>query len=387
MKVLVGVTGGIAAYKTLALIRLLRKAGSEIKVVLTGNGAKFVTALSFESISGTPVYDDTFARRESLAHLSLRDWADLLVIAPATANFLGKAANGIADDLLSTLALSFRKERYICPAMNVGMWEALATRRNLRQMQGDGWHTIGPGSGDLVCGVTGDGRMSEPEEIAAVLLGAGRSKGKIVVTAGATREPVDAVRFFSNSSTGKMGCAVAEAAAHCFEEVVLVHASLAVPVPDGVRAVTALTAEEMLQTLRKELSGAHALVMAAAVSDFTPEKMFPGKIKKAGAEGMALQLVRTPDLLLETREQRQSVFTIGFAMESENLEENAMNKLRAKGVNCIVANPLGLADAGFTSDTNRVLFLNSEGVREDWGLMPKKEIAGRIVERIPAVSS
>ena len=382
MKVLVGVTGGIAAYKTLSLIRLFKKAGYEVKVVLTENAARFVTPLSFETVSGNPVYDDTFARRESLSHISLRDWADLLVVAPATANFMAKAAAGIADDLLSTLVLSFSRRRYVCPAMNEGMWAAEATGRNLRRMLEDGWKQIGPASGELACGVAGEGRMSEPEDIFSRIHSPDRLSGKIVVTAGATRQRLDAVRFLSNNSTGKMGCAVAAEALQRFKEVVLVHAGLSVPVPSGVRAVAAMSAEDMLEALREELYGASALVMAAAVSDYTPAEVHQGKMKKEAGD-LDLRLVRTPDLLLETREQRRGVFTVGFAMESENMEENALEKLRSKGLDCIVANPLGLADAGFASDTNRVVFFDRAGGREDWGLLLKSEVAARIVERIP----
>ena len=387
INVLIGVTGGIAAYKTLSLIRQLRKAGCSVKVILTENGAKFITALSFESISGNPVYDDTFARRESFSHISLRDWADMLIVAPATANFISKAANGLADDLLSTLALSFHKERYVCPAMNSGMWDAAATQRNLLVMANDGWQVIGPGSGELACGVTGQGRMSEPEEIVETIFGSGKMDGKIVVTAGATIQPVDAVRFLSNRSTGKMGCAVAEAAARRFTEVVLIHASLSVPVPDGVRVVEAETAAEMLDALSVELKGAHVLVMAAAVSDFTPEAVHSGKIKKHGSSELTLRLVATPDILKETRSLRENVFTVGFAMESENMEDNARQKLSKKGLDCIVANPLGLDDAGFASDTNRVVFMDKTGGREDWGLLLKSEVASKIVAKFPDIST
>lgn len=381
MNILVGVTGGIAAYKTLSLVRLLRERGAAVRVVMSENAARFVTPLSFETVSGQPVSIDPFGSRDNMAHISLRDWADLLVVAPATANFMAKAATGIADDLLSTTALACRCPRLICPAMNSAMWDAAPTRRNLDRLLGDGWTVIGPERGGLACGEEGPGRMSEPELILEACLQAApghKVPAKIVVTAGATRQPLDAVRFLTNRSTGLMGTALARAAAVRFGEVVLVHAGLTVPLPAGVRTVEALTAEAMLEALQAELPGAAALVMAAAVADYTPETVLPGKLKK-GEGPLVLSLVRTPDILLETRALRQGIYTIGFAMESDELEANARKKLEAKGLDMIVANPLGLPDAGFGTPTNRVLVLDREGGREDWGLLTKEAIAGRLI--------
>lgn len=382
MNILVGVTGGIAAYKTLSLVRLLRERGAAVRVVMSENATRFVTPLSFETVSGQPVSSDPFGSRDNMAHISLRDWADLLVVAPATANFMAKAAAGIADDLLSTTALACRCPRFVCPAMNSAMWDAAPTRRNLDRLIADGWTVIGPESGGLACGEEGPGRMSGPETILEACLQTAPGQkipGKIVVTAGATRQPLDAVRFLTNRSTGLMGTEIARAAAARFTEVVLVHAGLAVPLPAGVRTVEALTAEAMLEALQAELPGAVALVMAAAVADYTPETVLPGKLKK-GEGPLTLTLVRTPDILQETRSLRKGMYTIGFAMESDDLEQNARKKLEAKGLDMIVANPVGLPDAGFGTPTNRVLVLDRDGGREDWGLLSKRDIAARLVD-------
>lgn len=395
LKILVIATGGIAVVKLPALIRLFRRQGALVRVVLTENAARFVTPLAFEALSDQPVYEDMFARRDSFTHISLRQWADVVLVAPATANIMGKIVTGIADDLASTVALGAAGaavRRYLCPAMNDAMWTAPATQRNLAQLAADGWKILGPGRGELACGDSGPGRMLEPEEIARQVLGRYNGSpglGKLVVTAGATRQPIDAVRFISNHSTGRMGVAVAQAALGRFSEVVLIHAFLAVPVPCGVRCREALTAEAMLEAVQDELADAQALVMCAAVADFTPEAVFDGKLKKAGRSSLDIRCVPAPDILKSTRTLRlsRSIRTIGFAMETGSLDEQALGKLEEKGLDGIVANPLDVPGAGFGGDTNIAVYFGRDGAREDWPLMSKGEMAERIMEHLARLCS
>lgn len=388
MNILLGISGGIAAYKSLTLVRELRRAGATVRIILTENGARFVTPLSCEALSGQPVYDNMFARRDRYLHITLREWADQLVIAPATANCLGKLAHGLADDLLSATALAFQGPRLLCPAMNNAMWEAEVVQQNLSLLRERGWEVLGPVDGSLACGIQGAGRMQEPEKISSFLFAAERPgfcNRKIVITAGATREPLDEVRFLSNPSSGKMGVALARAARARFARVVLIHGHLDVEPPAGVVCRPALTVDAMLQAVQEELSDAAVLVMAAAVSDFRFRQQEQGKIKKAGRKSLQLQLESAPDILQETRAQRAGrVFSVGFAMECEDLEQNARHKLESKGLDCILANPLGEAGAGFASDTNRVLYLDRDGTCEQWPEADKIVIARRLLELILA---
>ncbi len=390
LNVLLIATGGVAVVKAPALVRLFRKKGAVVRVVLTENAARFVTPLAFEAVSDQPVYEEMFARRDSFTHISLRQWADVVLIAPATANIMGKIAGGIADDLASTVAVGVAGAgvpRYLCPAMNDAMWAAPATQRNLAQLEKDGWEILGPASGDLACGESGPGRMLEPEEIVVAVFREAPAvpcPGKIIVTAGATRQPIDAVRFLSNRSTGKMGVAIAEAAKKVFSEVVLIHAALSVPPPVGVRVREALTAEAMLQAVTEELADAKALVMCAAVSDFTPETVFSGKLKKAGRASLDIHCVPAPDILAETKALRagNSVSTIGFAMETADLEQEAKGKLERKGLDGIVANPLDVPGAGFGTGTNLAVYFSRSGEREEWPMMSKEQMADLILTQM-----
>ena len=387
-RILLVASGGIAIIKLPLLIRMLRKEGCEVRLVLTENAARFITPLTFEALLDHPVYDDMFARRESLTHISLREWAEMIVVVPGTANLIAKMANGLADDLASAVLLGAggtNLPRFICPAMNDAMWASPATQRNIAVLSADGWRILGPVEGDLACGVHASGRMVEPEEIVRAILAkdAARFEGKIVITAGGTQEDVDAVRFISNRSSGRMGAALAEAARARFAEVVFIHAALSVPIPSGVRSVQALSARAMLEAVQKELAGARALIMAAAVADFMPYTPHDGKIKKFDRQVLDIHLIPTPDILRETAENRRDagVYTVGFALESEQLVEYAQEKLRAKSLDAIVANPLGEAGAGFGTDTNRAIYISKDGGAEDWPLMSKKEMADRILDR------
>ena len=390
-RILIVASGGIAIIKLPLLIRMLRKEGCEVRLVLTENAARFITPLTFETLLDHPVYDDMFARRSSLTHISLREWAEMVIVAPGSANLIAKIAAGIADDLASTVLLGAGGTvlpKYICPAMNDAMWASPATRRNIAALAADGWRMLGPAEGELACGAKGTGRMIEPEEIARAVLeplpAPQRFAGKIVITAGGTQEDVDAVRFIGNRSSGRMGAAIAAAAKASFQEVVCIHAALTAALPEGVRAVEALSAREMLLAVRRELAGACVLIMAAAVADFTPDVQHTGKIKKREQDGLALHLIPTPDILRETIPERREggVYTVGFALESDSLVQYAGEKLREKSLDAIVANPLGEADAGFGADTNRAVYLTKDGDREDWPLMTKREMADRLLSRV-----
>jgi len=381
-------TGGIALVKLPALIRMLRKQGYALRLVLTENAARFVTPLAFEALLQAPVYIDPFARRDNLLHIELRKWAEMAVLAPGTANMIAKVAHGIADDLASTVLLGAGAlPRIVCPAMNDAMWASPATQRNIAQIAQDGWRIVGPATGDLACGDAAPGRMAEPEEIfgaiEAMSKQGARAPWKIVITAGATEENIDAVRCITNHSSGRMGVALADAARERFTDVVCIHGALRVPPPAGVRLVEARSARAMLQSVRDEIADANALVMAAAVADFVPDAQAPGKIKKSGS-GLDLHLVPAPDILLETMalRQRAGFHTTGFALESDALERHAREKLAAKHLDAIVANPCSEPGAGFGSDTNRAIYIDKEGVREEWPVMPKRAMADRILDYV-----
>lgn len=392
--ILIGISAGIAAYKIQFLIRMLRRAGSRVRVVVTEHAEQFVTPLSLETLSGEPVYRELFAPRDKIAHISLREWADLLVIAPLTANLAGKLANGIADDLLTTTALGWEKPRLLCPAMNDAMYRAAPLQRNLAQLQQDGWQILGPAAGELACGSSGAGRMVEPEEIferiAAMTGKVQLPDKKIVITAGACRQPLDPVRFISNRSTGRMGAALATAALERYGRVTVIAAAVECQFPSGVTLRRVETTAEMLAAVTEELQDAAALIMAAAVADYQVKEPAAQKLKKEKNSGLTLELSPTPDILKETAQlrRRNGVYTVGFAMESEQLTANARRKLLEKELDGIAANPLGDPQAGFAVDTNRIHYLsvNSEGgvEMEEWPLLSKLEAGARIVERTAA---
>jgi len=381
-------TGGIALVKLPALIRMLRAQGYALRLVLTENAARFITPLTFETLLQSPVYIDPFARRDNLLHIELRKWAEMVVVAPGTANMIAKVAHGIADDLASTVLLGAGGiPRVVCPAMNDAMWAAPATQRNIAQLARDGWRFVGPVTGELACGDAAPGRMAEPEEIFRAIedisAQEGRAPYKIVITAGATEEDIDAVRCITNHSSGRMGAALAEAARARFTDVVCIHGALRVPPPAGVRLVEARSARAMLQSVCAEIADANALVMAAAVADFVPDTRATGKIKK-NASGLDLRLVPAPDILLETQalREREGFHTTGFALESDELARHAQEKLIAKHLDAIVANPCSEPGAGFGSETNRAIYITKEGAREDWPIMSKREMADRILDRV-----
>ncbi len=389
--VLLAVSGGIAAYKVPELVRELRRAEHAVRCVLTEAAREFVSPLVLQTLSGAPVRSRLFdAGEESqISHIELADWADLVLVAPATANLLARMAQGLADDLVTTLLLATRAPVLVAPAMNVNMWSHPATQANTELLQQRGVRFVGPEAGELACGWEGLGRMSEPAAIvgaAELMLGPRSLAGEVVVvTAGGTREPLDAARVLTNRSSGKMGFALAAAAARRGAESVLIAAPASLATPPGVRRVDVGTALEMRDAVRDELPRAGVVIMAAAVSDFRPAEPLSRKLKKEelgeGAD-LTLRLVQNPDILAEICRERGSRVVVGFAAESHDVLAAARRKLARKGCDLLVANDVSRSDAGFDSDANAVILLTPGGDVEELPLLPKREVAERILDRI-----
>jgi phosphopantothenoylcysteine decarboxylase/phosphopantothenate--cysteine ligase len=392
-RIVLGVTGGIAAYKAAMVCSQLVQGGALVEVVMTEAAQKFITPLTFQALTHRPVYSDMFdiPPGQNIPHIALADAADLLVIAPATAHTLAKLANGLADDLLSAIALATPAPLLLAPAMETDMWRHPATQANMDKLRAWGASVVGPAAGRLASGAMGQGRMVEPEEIiGAVRVALGRrgdlAGWRIVVTAGGTREAIDPVRFISNHSSGKMGYAVAVAARDRGAAVTLI-TTAALPNPFGVEVIHLDSAEQMLGAVLEATRQADLLVMAAAVADFRPESIAGHKIKKRGdAEGLVLELVRNSDILAEVAVQKAAGYgprlTVGFAAETEDLLANARGKLERKKLDLIVANDVSANDAGFAVDTNRVTLLFKDGRVEALPLLSKMEVAERILEVI-----
>ncbi len=386
--ILLGVSGGIAAYKTVELARRLASDGFRVKTVMTENATRLVGPVTFESVTGQEVAVSLWREPgKPMHHISLSREADLIVVAPATANIIAKMACGLADDLLSTVLLAARCPVIVAPAMNAAMFSHPATRHNLELLRSRGVEVLGPASGPLACGEEGEGRMVEVE----VLLEAVRSRmgvGKalqgvrVLVTAGGTREPLDAVRFIGNPSSGKMGFALAEAALRQGAEVVLVSGPTWLEPPSGVTFYQVETAQEMRDLVLREAESARVVIKAAAVADFAPVKRAEGKVKKERAE-LVIELRRTPDILAELgARKRPGQVLVGFAAESEGLLENAEEKLRRKNLDMIVANDISSKERGFSSDRNSAVLLFADGGREDLPEMEKSEMARLIVGKV-----
>lgn len=387
MKVIVGITGGIAAYKTPQLVRLLRKAGHEVKCVATQHALQFVTTLTLETVSGNKVYANLFDTNNdhSTEHIALKDWADMVVVAPATANIIGKLASGIGDDALSTLLLACTgKPMYMAPAMNTQMWESAPVQRNIAYLQSIGIHFVEPGVGELACGTSGTGRMAEPEEIVAQLTAStlpNLSGKRVLVTAGPTYERIDSVRFIGNYSSGKMGFALAETLANhgAIVELVAGPTSLKTHHPN-IHRTDIESAREMFDAATKVFPTCQAAILSAAVADYRPDHMADHKLKKNGAEGMTLNLVQNPDILatLGTMKTDQQTL-IGFALETNDEMANAQRKLEKKNLDYIVLNSLRDPGAGFGVDTNRVTIISRNGATHTTPLLSKAKVAEEIV--------
>jgi phosphopantothenoylcysteine decarboxylase/phosphopantothenate--cysteine ligase len=387
-RLVLGVSGGIAAYKAVELLRLLTGAGASVRVIMTRNAQWFVGKTTFEALSGRPVFSDMFdaAGDGSIRHI---DWAretDAAVIAPATANIVGKLANGIADDALSTFMMAVTAPKIICPAMNTHMYESPAVQRNLDRLRSDGFAILSPDAGDLACGTVGPGRLPDPSVIFDRLIDQLTPKDfagmTVLVTAGPTREHFDPVRFLSNPSSGKMGYAAARAAEHRGARVVLISGPTAISPPLNVETVFVENAEEMAAAVFQHAPNADVVVKTAAVSDYRPGSRETQKIKKTDGS-LPLMLERTEDILrsLGKRKPKRQVL-VGFAAETEALETHAEQKLREKNLDLIAGNLLGGADAGFGTDTNRVILFFSDGRKEVLPVMEKEAVAHALLDRI-----
>jgi phosphopantothenoylcysteine decarboxylase/phosphopantothenate--cysteine ligase len=386
MKILLGIGGGIAAYKAAELARLLMQNGHEVQAVMTAAAQEFVRPLTFAALTGRKVLTDLFAIESAIEHISVAQEHELLVIAPATADLIGKLAHGLADDFLSTLYLAFTGPVMIAPAMNVNMWEHPATRANVESLRLRGHRVVAPESGYLACGMTGPGRLADPEAIAAAIADESRTRRDfegetVLITAGPTQEPLDPVRYISNRSSGKMGYALAEAAAARGARVILVSGPVHLPAPRGVQVVPARTAVEMREKVFENLGPAGIVIKAAAVADFHLSRVPDHKVKKTAAR-ISLELDPTPDILAELGRKKGDRVLIGFAAETQNLAQEARRKLESKNCDMVVGNLVGAADSGFESDVNEVILVTRTGNAVSLPRAGKREIADRIFDEI-----
>jgi phosphopantothenoylcysteine decarboxylase/phosphopantothenate--cysteine ligase len=390
-RVLLAVSGGIAAYKVPELVRVLVKDGHRVRCTLTAAAQRFVSPLVLSTLCGARARSSLFdpAEEGEIDHIALADWAELVIVAPATADLLARMAHGLADDLTTTLLLATRAPVLVAPAMNVNMWHHPATQKNVALLRERGLRFLGPEAGELACGWEGEGRMSEPSAIAAVaglLLTPPTLSGEVVlVTAAGTREPIDPVRAITNRSSGKMGFAIASEAARRGAEVVLVAGPTPLQTPIGVRRVDVETALDMQLAVKRELACATVVIMTAAVSDFRVAKPADHKIRKedlpSGA-GFSLELVRNPDILKEIGEGKGSRIVVGFAAESHDLIESARRKLATKKCDIVVANDITREGSGFDVDANAVVFVWPGGAVEELPLLPKLEVSGRLLDHV-----
>ena len=385
-KIVVGVTGGIAAYKACELVSRLKKRGAQVRVVLTEHACQFVQPLSFETLSGNPAYTDSFDRKYEIGHVALAKWADLMLIAPATANCMAKMACGIADDLLSTTCLAVRCPVLVAPAMNSAMWRNPATQANLALLRSRGVRFVGPEAGHLACGDDDVGRMSEPEQIVeaveAILNPLRDLEGlNVLVTAGPTVERIDPVRYITNRSTGKMGYALAEAARDRGANVTLISGPTRLTAPEGVEFVRIESSAQLCAAVLERGEKADVVIQAAAPADFRPKNVADRKIKKTG-ENMTLELEATTDIAAELGRRKQpGQILVAFAAETNDVMDNARGKLIKKNADLIVANDVSRSDAGFGVDTNVITLITAEDVRA-LEKMSKRAAAGAILSRV-----
>lgn len=388
MKIVVGITGGIAAYKVPELVRLLKKQGHEVRCAATEHALEFVTRVTLETVSGNPLYSDLFASGRT-EHISLKDWGEMLVVAPATANIIGKAASGIADDALSTLLLAFsQKPIVIAPAMNCEMWAHPAVQRNIALLKSWGICMVGPEEGELACGVSGVGRMAEPTAIVAAMCTAVQPQRLLgqrwLVTAGPTYERIDSVRFIGNYSSGKMGFALAQALADAGAEVELISGptSLTISHP-RIHCTRIESAREMYAAATELFPRCNGAILSAAVADYRPAECADHKLKKQGDAGMHLDLVQNPDILATLgKAKKEGQTLVGFALETDNELQNAQSKLQRKNLDFIVMNSLRDTGAGFGVDTNKVTIIGHDGSKKESPLLSKREVAKMIVQEV-----
>lgn len=390
-QVLLGVCGGIAAYKAVELLRLLVKAGADVHVIMTRHAQEFVAPLTFQTLSGNPVHCELFnlVQEHEIGHISLADRADLCIVAPATANIIGKVANGIADDLLTTTLMATKAPVLFIPAMNVNMWENPLYRENQARLERHGYRFMAPAVGELACGWEGQGKLPDPAAIfdyAQDLVGSRDLAGRtVLITAGPTREELDPVRYLTNYSSGKMGYAIARSARNRGARVILVSGPVDIPAPQKIETVPVTTAREMHAAVMAYCADADVIIKAAAVADFRPAERGTGKLKKGERTQLLLELVRNPDILADLGQRRGKALLVGFAAETGDLLKNARKKLEEKGIDLIVANDVTEMGAGFGRDTNVVKFIERDGDVEDLPCLPKEEVADRLLDRIVAL--
>lgn len=383
-KIIVGVTGSIAAYKSCELVRNLIKKEAEVQVVMTKNASRFITPLTLQTLSGKRVANDAFDLEweSKIGHIHLADSSDLIVVAPASASFIGKLANGITDNLLTTVIVASKAKIIICPAMNVNMYRNSIVSENIRKLENAGYMIVEPYEGDLACGWEGKGRLADIEDISIEVekeLSPKDLKGKkILITAGATREFVDPVRFISNPSSGKMGYSIASAAWMRGGDVTLITGYAEIPPPYGINTIKVESSDEMYKAVMSNMKGKDVIIKAAAVSDYKSAGKRTNKIKKS-AKSITLELTKTKDILKEIGDNKNGTFLVGFAAESENITENSKKKLKNKNLDLIVANDIKQEGAGFGSDTNIVRIISKDGKKFDLPLMAKEELGHEIL--------
>ncbi|MEH7177232.1 bifunctional phosphopantothenoylcysteine decarboxylase/phosphopantothenate--cysteine ligase CoaBC [Neobacillus vireti] len=393
-KILLCVTGGIAVYKAAALTSKLVQTGAKVKVILSDSAAKFVSPLTFQALSRNEVYTDTFDEKNPnvIAHIDLADWADLILVAPATANTIAKLANGIGDNMITTTLLAATAPVWIAPAMNVHMYDHPAVKKNISILASYDYQFIEPSEGYLACGYVGKGRLEEPEKIVEIIKlhfmkkNTQELKGKnVLITAGPTRERIDPVRFITNHSTGKMGYALAEAAKNAGASVKLISGPVNISAPQGIELVKVESADDMYHAVMDSYKCADIIIKTAAVADYRPKVSFDHKMKKQPGDKV-IELERTKDILFELGTLKMNQILVGFAAETENVEEYARKKLAAKNVDMIVANNVKTEGAGFGMDTNIVTLIKRDGSKIELPLMSKKEVANKIIKEIGAFS-
>jgi len=388
-KILLCVTGGIAVYKAVALVSKLSQAGANVKVMMTDSAKQFVTPLTFQVMSRNDVYFDTFDEKDSsvIAHIDLADWADLIVVAPATANVIGKVANGIADDMVTTTILASTADVWFAPAMNVDMYANKAVMRNIERLDQDGYRFIEPSEGFLACGYVGKGRLEEPEKIVEVIRAHFAPKHlpltgkKVVVTAGPTIERIDPVRYVSNFSSGKMGYSMAEAAAKLGAETVLISGPVSLEKPKGIRVVDVESAAQMFDAVRAEYDDATIVIKSAAVADYRPAHIHGQKMKKSDDDAV-LEMERTTDILKTLGELKKEQLLVGFAAETEQVLTYGKGKLERKNLDYIIVNDVTDPGGGFGSDTNVVTLLSKKGFEQSFDAMSKKVLAEQLLNMI-----
>ena len=389
-KIALGVTGGIAVYKAVDLVSRLRKQGAEVRVIMTEHAQQFVTPLTFKEISGNKVAVSMWDSNQefNVEHIALANWADAFVVAPATANILAKMANGIADDLLSTTLLAAQAPIIVCPAMNTGMYQNSITQENIEKLQKHGVTVMPPAVGYLACGVTGPGRLPEPQQIVEFIDAFFAKKDgdmvgmKVLVTAAGTREPIDPVRFVGNRSSGKMGYAIAQAAAQRGAEVLLVTGPSALEIPPNVNGVKVESTNEMLEACMEAYEKMDVVIKAAAVADYRPRDVADQKIKKKTDDALTVVMDKNPDILKELGARKAHQVLVGFAAETQNLLENAREKIVKKNLDMIVANDVTAAGAGFNADTNIVKFLFPSGEVRSLEQMAKTQVANILLDTV-----